>query len=412
MTYKKAQPYLICGLAILFYLYDYVIQVSPSVMTHQLRHDFSINATGMGMLGSCFFYAYLIMQVVSGYLLDRFGARLLLTISALTMGLGTVLFSLSPNIYAASGSRFIIGLGASCAFITAVYLVSRWLSAKYFTFNTGIIQLGACIGAIFGAAPIAIFVNSYGWRHTMLVVGLITWILAIIFWSFIRNKEKIVQTTDKKPHVSPYQNLKTVATNRKVWWIAIASMAAWFPVSAIASLWGVPYLMVAYGWSNVTAGYAVIMFWIAVGIGSPLVGIIATYTSRWAVLTTCFILGTIGTLMFIKAGSYNHYLIYAALVLIGILSSVEGIIFSILKDTVPAHTFGTASGFTNTIVIIGSTVAQPIIGKVLDLNWHGALTSTGIRQYSLENYQHAMIIVPIVAVIGLIAVLFKVRSTR
>lgn len=410
MTFKKAQPYLICGLAVLFYLYDYVIQVSPSVMTHQLRHDFSINATGMGLLGSCFFYAYLIMQLVSGYLLDRFGARLLLTFSALTMGLGTVLFSLSPNIYAASGSRFIIGLGASCAFITAVYLVSRWLSAKYFTFNTGIIQLGACIGAIFGAAPIAIFVNRYGWRHTMLVVGLITWVLAIIFWSFIRNKEKKPNADSNTPHVSPYHNFKTVASNRKVWWIAIASMAAWFPVSAIASLWGVPYLMVAYGWSNVTAGYAVIMFWIAVGVGSPLVGIIAAHTNRWAVMTACFILGTIGTVMFIFAGNYNHTLIYAALILIGILSSVEGIIFSILKDTVPAHTFGTASGFTNTIVVIGSTVAQPIIGKLLDLNWQGALTTTGIRQYSLTNYQHAMIIVPVVAAIGLMAVLFKVRA--
>ena len=49
---SKFSPYLICSLAAFFYVYDYFIQVSPAVMTHQLMQTFQIGAAGLGLLGS------------------------------------------------------------------------------------------------------------------------------------------------------------------------------------------------------------------------------------------------------------------------------------------------------------------------------------------------------------------------
>ncbi|MCB1827073.1 MAG: MFS transporter, partial [Coxiellaceae bacterium] len=49
--------FFICCLASLFYLYDYFIQVAPSVMTHQLMQSFSIGAAKLGALSACFYYS-------------------------------------------------------------------------------------------------------------------------------------------------------------------------------------------------------------------------------------------------------------------------------------------------------------------------------------------------------------------
>ena len=44
----SARAYMICGLAALFYLYEFVLQVSPGVMTEPLMRDLSVDAAGLG----------------------------------------------------------------------------------------------------------------------------------------------------------------------------------------------------------------------------------------------------------------------------------------------------------------------------------------------------------------------------
>ena len=85
--------YLICSLGALFYLYDYFIQVTPSVMKPWLMHDFRLNSADFSLLGACFLVPYALMQIPAGLLLDRYGARRLLTVAALLSALALALFS-------------------------------------------------------------------------------------------------------------------------------------------------------------------------------------------------------------------------------------------------------------------------------------------------------------------------------
>src|SRR5438132_1195422 len=84
--------WLIWILSALFMFYKYAIEVSPSVMTHDLMKDFSISGAQLGNLAACYFYSYLIMQIPAGILVDRWGPRKVTTLAIFVCATGSFIF--------------------------------------------------------------------------------------------------------------------------------------------------------------------------------------------------------------------------------------------------------------------------------------------------------------------------------
>src|SRR5665213_3174456 len=80
---KSILPWLICGIGMLFYCYNYFLRVSPSVMQDDLMQNLHITAYQFGNLAAFYYYAYTPMQIPVGMIYDRFGARIVLFIACL-----------------------------------------------------------------------------------------------------------------------------------------------------------------------------------------------------------------------------------------------------------------------------------------------------------------------------------------
>src|SRR6478735_10646005 len=61
-----------------FYLAAFYLRSSPAVMTTELMRDFGIRASQLGQFSAFYFYAYILMQIPTGILVDTWGARRLL----------------------------------------------------------------------------------------------------------------------------------------------------------------------------------------------------------------------------------------------------------------------------------------------------------------------------------------------
>ncbi len=398
----------ICFFATLFYVYDYFVQVAPSVMVSDLMRDFQIDAQSLGILSACFFYSYAIMQIPAGWMLDHFGARKILSLAVLVSAIGVIVFSQAKGLWVAGLGRFLVGIGSAFSFISTLYLISRWFSHKYFATLAGFVQLGGCVGSMIGLAPIAVVVNNYGWRFSMLVTGEVTLILAVLFFWLIQNGP---QKRATETHKTSFSEVKNILVNKQVLMVCVCGLLCWVPVGGVGALWGVPYMMKAYHIDNTTAGEYIAWFWLGVGLGSPLVGWLSHYLSRRRIpMLLCFCAALVASLLLIEAAYLPLIVCIFALFLLGFSASIQSLTFGIMKDLVPEKQFGFMSGVLNMAAIIGGGIAQPLIGFILNFSWQGHYAN-GIPLYTLKNYQYSLYLLPAIALIGVWLTTFLLKET-
>jgi MFS family permease len=94
-------------------------------MVSDLMEAFSVGAAVLGQLSALYFYPYALLQIPIGVLLDRFGARVLLSGAMAMAALGTIAFGLARSLELAYAGRFLIGAGSAVGFIGSLALASR-----------------------------------------------------------------------------------------------------------------------------------------------------------------------------------------------------------------------------------------------------------------------------------------------
>jgi OFA family oxalate/formate antiporter-like MFS transporter len=113
------------------------------------------------------------LSPLQGFLIDKFGPRLLIAIGCLLSGLGWVS---SAYITSLSGLYFTYGLfcgvGTGIVYIGILGLMVRWFPDRR-GFATGMVAAGYGFGAILTTFPIDTMLKSAGYQHTLVVFGII-----------------------------------------------------------------------------------------------------------------------------------------------------------------------------------------------------------------------------------------------
>lgn len=109
----SSKSWVVWSLACVFYFYEFLLQVSPSVMSNELMHDFNVTSHTLGILSGVYFYSYAFMQLPGGVMMDYFGPRRLLTIATAICAISTIAFGLTNSFYMACIARLMIGFGSA-----------------------------------------------------------------------------------------------------------------------------------------------------------------------------------------------------------------------------------------------------------------------------------------------------------
>ncbi len=147
-THSKAQPWIVCFSAALFFFYEFIQMHMFNAVSADLMRDFSIDATQLGNLSAIYFYSNVLFLLFSGVILDRFSTRrvILITLSLCAIGIGT--FALTHSLVIAGISRFISGIGSAFCFLSSIRLASRWFPAKRMALVSGLIVTMAMTGGM------------------------------------------------------------------------------------------------------------------------------------------------------------------------------------------------------------------------------------------------------------------------
>ncbi len=267
--------WVILAISILFYLYEFVIRVMPSVMSDQLMESFSLNATGFGILAASYMYAYAPMQLPIGVLMDKYGAHRLLTLGAALCGIGAIFFGMADSLYIAEIGRFLAGGGSAFAFIGFIYICNHWFHGKSVSKIMGIGNSIGLLGAILGQAPTSYVINAVGWRMTSILLGGFGVLLAALIFFVVRNEPGNHEEEVPVTFTDLWRNCKQIATNKHMWFAAVICGCLYFPTGTFGGLWCAPYLEDTYGISNTIAGYGASMIFFGWLVGGPIIGHVA-----------------------------------------------------------------------------------------------------------------------------------------
>jgi MFS family permease len=377
--------YLMCGIASMFLLYEFVLQISPSMMVHDWMAYFKADAMTIGIASAFFYYAYTPSQLLGGFLYDRLGARLTLTFATIACATGALCIVLAHSIFLVAAGRFLMGTGAAFAFVGVLFVGSQWLPARYFASVASFTELMGCLGAVLAEAPLASAVNHFGWKPVILALVVSGYVLAIIYSVVI--KDRPTQTTKT-------YSFKTVFKNKQLWAIGLYALFIFAPISIFAGLWGVPFLQTKFNVSTVEAGQACSMIWIGMALGSIVLGILsdALAIRKWPLMLSSLLGILISSCLIYSSLSFSN--LYWLLFLLGASTSGQALSFAVVKDNVGSHDVGLAMGFNNMLAASSGALFQPLVGYLLRLTWDGKILNQ-IPIYTLDQYQTALIILPI-----------------
>ena len=156
-----------------------------------------------------------------GWLIDRFGPRLLVALGALLSGLGWVLastVSTLPALYAPYG--LFCGVGTGFVYIGVVGLMVRWFPQAR-GFAVGVVAAGYGFGALATTYPVDAMIKAQGFRPTLLTFGLILGAVGTLAALFLRAPRlaEVRSAAELKSGATPAAMLRS-----PVFWLLFAMM--------------------------------------------------------------------------------------------------------------------------------------------------------------------------------------------
>lgn len=389
----------------LFYSYEFLLRILPSVMTAELMQVHGLTTAGFGYLIVIYYVIYVVMQLPVGLLIDKFGPKRLLVFASATCAIGSFLFASETSVVMAGIGRFLIGLGSAFGFIGVLRLASLWLPAKRFALATGLVTTLGMIGGVMGEVGLSYVVDGAGWHTALLISAWVGVALVALFWFIPEWTHHSVSAVESSHHWRTLLQQTLSLSRMPIMWVnGIVGCLLYVPLSAFGELWGVSYLQSAQALSRVEATLAASWLMWGWALGAPFAGWLADKTgNRRRVILVGSALAITTILIILHNQFAHHAMLYALLFLFGIFCSGQILIMVIVRDVCPPAYLATGLALTNTIIMAGGMVFQPLVGVLLQ-SYSAVLMHNPTAQIAQVYYSQIMYIIPLVIALAMILV--------
>ncbi|HWQ78962.1 MAG TPA: MFS transporter, partial [Anaerovoracaceae bacterium] len=372
----KSYRWFVWGLLIIIYLIGFFHRLSIGVIAEDLEDSFGMNAFQIANLGAMYFYAYTIMQIPTGILVDRLGARLVAVSGTVLAGIASILFSFASSITMAYAGRLLVGIGVSVVFLSALKVVTNWFPAKDFATMSGLTSFMGNMGGIFAQAPLILVAGFIGWRGSFLAMGIVTLMLAALAAVFVKNSPVdmgLPEVNPQPPQIREesgniFYQLLEVVKNPRVWWPAIALGGVNGGFFLFSGTFGVSYITYAYGLDKIEASNIVSIMLLITAIAFVFGGKLSdTLKRRKAPLIILSALSLFAWTILIFIDPPVWY-IYIFVTMLGLSSSIGAPCWSMGKEVSNPRYPAMAMSIVNGTNFLAAAVLPVICGRIIDIH--------------------------------------------
>ena len=386
------------GIMCFFSVFQFLLQGSVGVFAEGMKKTFQIDAAGIGLLSSSFFYSYIGMQIPAGIVYDKFGLKKVASTAVSVMILGCFLLAWAPSLEIAMISRVLMGMGCSCGFVGLLFGIKKWFSSRQFPLVVALSECLAMAGVGLANNILSRGVEAFGWRMALVGCGLVAILLLVSILRYLEAETEDVSEQVASGQPSAAALLRKVPSwhvlkIREVWIGGLFSACLFSVLSVFVALWAIPFLMSVYQLDVVSATSLTSSVYIGVALSSPLIGWAAGYMNLSTLMTVGA--GGTATMMFalVRAPMVPVYALHIMLFLLGFFCAVYQFSFALVGQKAPRSLQGAAMGTTNMITMSAALILQPLIGMMISSSKNGKVLD-GFETYQPQAYQNALSILP------------------
>jgi MFS family permease len=170
---------------------NYVDRSSLAIGLPLIRQELGISIAHSGWLLSSFLWVYMLCQLPAGAVVDRFGARLVLSVGLSLWSMAQVLGGLVSSFWEFIGVRGLLGVGESPQFPSCARITADWFAPRDRGLATGIWNSSSTLGTAISAPLLTILMLHLGWRWMFICMGLAGLVVAVVFYNLHRNPQEV-----------------------------------------------------------------------------------------------------------------------------------------------------------------------------------------------------------------------------
>jgi MFS transporter, ACS family, D-galactonate transporter len=352
-------------------LINYLDRATISFALPLISKDFHLTSATKGLLLSCFFWSYALMQIPIGWCADRLNLRWLYAGAFALWSLAQGLTGLAGSLAVLAGVRILLGVGESIYLPGGSKIVCMLFSNKDRGLPSGLFDFGTRTGLVLEGILVPWLLVRYGWRRTFLLLGFAALVWLIPWFLIFPRRVRTIRNGSDSAQAMTFSGTRWRAlANRNLLGICLGFFCFdyyWY----VLVTWLPDYLVTVRHFSIAQAGFYASVAFFTFGLAEPIGGWAADSLIRrgWdetrtrkGIVTMAFFTGLflVAALRVADARAAVGLLIGASLVGLS-----TGNLLVILQSCAPSEQVGIWTGAENFAGNLAGIIAPLAIGLLI-----------------------------------------------
>lgn len=395
---RKATPVRLVALVALATFLNYADRGNLATAAPLLKGELQLNNTELGILLSAFFWTYIPAQLMSGWLIDRFGPWRILAAGVMLWSLATILLGVAGGFALVLLLRLLLGLGESVTFPAESKLMAQQLPTTRLGAANAWVTVGQALGPSAGIFIGGLVMARHGWRAVFLLFGFVS-LLWLIPWA----RTEVPKAVGEEKAVPSSATFADIARQRSLWGAclghfccnyALYFMFSWLPLYLVENQ-GLSVTAMARFGGLLYIGYAVS----ALVSGWTADKLIASGTSVNRVRKTAIVLGNLGLGVCLVAPALGNTAIsltalFASGLMFGIITPA---LYAIGQTLAGPTAAGKWAGMQNAVANIAGIISPIATGSIVDATGNFAWTFISVGVITLAGIIGWAFVIPCIS---------------